>query len=204
MPSPKQLTTAISFGSPRQQQSAFASRLRSAVTDASRLRSAVTDAAAEALVLDTGEEDPDSDEEADRILENFRARAEVVKKEQEAMQKAEEEAWRATAIQSFWGPALKAEAMRRARERLQAARDNALVAMRNAAAEALRGGSGRAQEVLQDQDFLLLLMEWREAEELGTHTVVTEERLRAFTSPAGVCKAFYRAIRSVSLRRCVL
>ena len=49
-----------------------------------------------------------SDEEADRILENFRARAEVVKKEQEAMQKAEEEAWRATAIQSFWGPALKA------------------------------------------------------------------------------------------------
>ena len=168
-----------------------------------RIRSAVRE---NALVSysDSEEEDADSDEEAERILAEHRARREAAAQAEKAQRDAEEEARRANPLiemQPGWGAAARAMALRRAMERQQSHAATKLATIAEAARQAAQANSA-STKVLTDLDFVTLLHEWREAEYLGD--VPTEYELQRFTKCASVCRTWYDAIRPMVLRRVVL
>lgn len=170
-----------------------------------RLRDAVATTRRESLphlASEDDSEDPDSEEEAERILAAHRARREAKEREAEAVRAAQEEV-KDVVMQPHWGPAAREFAISKARERLEQTRQAAIDALK--AADALELQQARSEvcrQVLTDADFLFVLHEFREAYYLPS--VPTESSLRDFASCASTCKSWHEAIRHVTRRRCHL
>ena len=165
---------------------------------AARLREATSSAPYDFASGD--DEEPDSDEEADRIIAEHRSRREVEQQAEAEAAKAEAEAAASVPLvemQPHWGAAARAAAVRRAYEKREDHKEKRLAAIAEAALRAARERSGAAQ-VLTDADYLSLLMEHREADLLGG--VLTEGALQRFSSVASVCSAWHTAVSFVLSR----
>ncbi len=184
MPSPASLSSAVALASP----SRFAERLRIAVSSVADIN--------EPLVGPEEEEAPDSDEEAEAILADFRERAQRKSREMALLKQAEEEAVRNTVIEAHWGPLQRRVAIENAKAKMARARDRAQLLLRMAPKPVA------SHACLTDPDWLWLFMRWREQELLGE--LPTEPALAVFSGCAAVCHAWRDAVLPVTQQRCKL
>lgn len=150
------------------------------------------------------EDDPDSDEEAERILAAFRRRQATAAEERAAVDRAVAEAEAISVpVQPHWGPAAKATALRNAMTRVQAAKTHTLLSLRGGLLTLQHDGGGpTSHDLLSDPDWVWMFHTYRAAALLGE--LPTEAALHAFASCASVCRGWHAAIAEVSLERVVL
>ena len=151
---------------------------------------------AECLVADEDdEEDPDSDEEAERILSEYRTRH-AAKQEEAAVAKAayDEALALAPPMQPHWGPAVRAAAKATAFARAAAAKSRAL--------STYAPPPSSCQDVLSNADLLWLIHSWRAQALVGILT--TEGGMHMLTRCAAVSRAWHEALQGITAERCIL